>query len=81
MEESLIKIAVVDDHTLFRKGLVELVSSFPNMQVVMQMVSGEAFLHELEKAKEIPDICLLDVNMPGLNAIKRCPLCLKNGKK
>jgi DNA-binding NarL/FixJ family response regulator len=70
MEESLIKIAVVDDHTLFRKGLVELLCLFPDLRVVIQAPNGEKFLQELEKADEIPDICLLDVNMPGLNGYK-----------
>jgi DNA-binding NarL/FixJ family response regulator len=70
MGETVIKIALVDDHTLFRQGLVHLLSLYPNLKVVMQAVNGAMFLQELEKAEEIPDICLLDVNMPGLNGYK-----------
>jgi DNA-binding NarL/FixJ family response regulator len=80
MEKSLIKIAVVDDHTLFRQGLVQLLSLFPDLQVVIQASNGEKFLQELEKATELPDICLLDVNMPGLNGFKTMSIIAEKWK-
>lgn len=80
MEESVIKVAVVDDHTLFRKGLVELLSLFPDLQVTMQAANGEMFLQLLEKAEEIPDICLLDINMPGLNGYRTMSIITERWK-
>ncbi len=63
-----VKIALVDDHKLFRKGLASLVNSFPDFKVVMEFNSGIELLSYLPKA--LPDIILLDINMPGMNGFQ-----------
>lgn len=60
---SLIRIAVVDDHPLFREGVAHTLSSAGGFDVIAQGASaGEAvrIAHDLQ-----PDIILLDVSMPG----------------
>ena len=60
-----IRIALVDDHSLFRRGLMLLFSSHPDIEVVAEAASGEEFLSLLEQAR--PDVVFMDYAMPGLN--------------
>lgn len=63
-----IRIVVVDDHTLFRRGLVGLLSEMEGFQVVGEASGGWESLDVIAKQK--PDIVLLDINMPGLSGIE-----------
>lgn len=67
-----LKIAVVDDQTLFRSGLISLFSEYDYLQVVFQACNGLQALQKLETTKT--DIVLLDVEMPVLNGIDTCRL-------
>ena len=58
-----IKILVADDHPLFRRGLVGLLSEQPDCRVVGEASSGPEAL-ELSREGQ-PDVVLLDVHMPG----------------
>jgi two-component system response regulator DegU len=60
-----ISILVVDDHPIFRQGVVEALLLEPGMRVVGQAADGETAL-ELLRALQ-PQIALVDVNLPGLN--------------
>jgi two-component system invasion response regulator UvrY len=62
------KILIVDDHAIVRKGLVQLLhEEFPGSQVVEVANSHEA-LKEIRK--QIWDVILLDISMPGRNGIE-----------
>jgi DNA-binding NarL/FixJ family response regulator len=63
-----IKVLVVDDHKLFREGIVTLLFSAENIEVVAQAEDG---LDAIEKAKHYkPDVVLLDITMPRMNGIE-----------
>ncbi len=62
-----IRLFVVDDHVLFRHGLISLLSDMPEFQVVGEAGSGEEALHRIPQ--QDVDVVLLDVNMPGLNGV------------
>jgi two-component system nitrate/nitrite response regulator NarL len=66
-----IRILVVDDHTLFRRGLTALLSRDPQVQVVGDAGdAGEA----QRRAKELqPDLILLDNHLPGVNGVDAIP--------
>jgi DNA-binding NarL/FixJ family response regulator len=56
------RILLVDDHILFRKGLASLLNSQPDFEIVGEAGDG---LEGLEKAKSLkPDLILMDVTMP-----------------
>jgi DNA-binding NarL/FixJ family response regulator len=60
-----ISILVVDDHPLFRQGVVDSLSLEDDMMVVGQAASGE---EGLELVRELnPQITLMDINLPGMN--------------
>lgn len=64
----LIRIVVVDDHALFRRGLVGLLSEMQNFQVVGEAANGADALTVI--AEQQPDVVLLDVNMPGMSGVE-----------
>jgi DNA-binding NarL/FixJ family response regulator len=65
----MIKIAVVDDHKLFREGLVSLLSrSDQQLRVIWEACDGKEFLEKLKK--EFPDIVLMDISMPEMDGIE-----------
>lgn len=67
-----LRILVVDDSTLFRKGLVSLFASCPDMEVAGEASDGLEAVGKAEKL--MPDIVLMDITMPncdGLEATRR----------
>lgn len=63
-----IKIAIADDHQLFRQGLITLLSNSDEIEVVGQAENGEEAIESCLKLK--PDILLMDIGMPIMNGIK-----------
>lgn len=59
-----IKVGVTDDQQLFLKSLCTLINTFPSFEVVVDALNGEDLLQKLATLKVLPDIILLDVNMP-----------------
>lgn len=63
-----LRILLVDDHSLFRKGIAALLSSQPHLQVVGEAVNG---LEAIERARElVPDVILMDLTMPKCNGLE-----------
>jgi DNA-binding NarL/FixJ family response regulator len=61
-----VRVVVVDDHTLFREGLRELLCTEPRFTVVAEGASGPEAVALV--AAHRPDVILLDVEMPGPGA-------------
>ena len=68
------RMAIADDEALFRKGLGMLIEDFENMEVVLEAADGQDLIDQLEdlesREKILPDVLLLDLNMPKLNGIE-----------
>jgi len=66
-----VKVLVVDDHTLFRRGIADILAKEEGLEVAGEASDG---LEAIEKTKEIaPDVIVMDLNMPrcsGLDAIQ-----------
>lgn len=63
-----IRVLVVDDHTLIRQGIVGLLASQGDIEVVGEAGSGqEALVAVIELA---PDVVLMDITMPGISGLE-----------
>ena len=63
-----IRILIADDHRILRAGLRTLLSPDPNIEVVGEATSAD---EALQIAKDVgPDIVLMDIGMPGMDALE-----------
>ena len=62
-----IRVVIADDHPLYRTGLVDTVKRRPELELVGQAEDGTAALEEIRNLN--PDVCVLDVKMPGLGGV------------
>ncbi len=71
MQPERIRILVVDDHTLFRRGLIALLAREPHFEIVGDAAdAGEA----QRRAQELqPDLILLDNHLPGVRGVDALP--------
>ena len=64
----MIKVLVVDDHPVFRHGLISVLEKLPDLQVVGQATNG---VEAVAKTKEYqPDVVTMDIRMPGGNGVE-----------
>lgn len=71
MDKNKIKIVIADDHPLFRSGLVKMIESDNEIEIIGEAENGEIAFNMIIDLK--PDIALLDIDMPkmdGLQVIK-----------
>ena len=62
-----VKIAIVEDHELFREGIVSLLEKNKNFKITGKYSNGKIFLESLEG--ELPEIVLMDISMPEMDGI------------
>lgn len=63
-----LRILVAEDHPLFRKGMVSLLSSMSRFEVSGEATTGEEAVALAAKLQ--PDVILMDLNMPGVGGIE-----------
>jgi two-component system response regulator NreC len=63
-----IRILIADDHNVVRSGLRVLLDSQADLQVVEEAGTGEETVERTVALR--PDICLLDIGMPGINGLE-----------
>lgn len=73
----MIRIALVDDHQLFRKSLGLLIATFDEVDVVFDTDDGTKLLERLENGEQI-DVVLLDIQMPIMDGFEICTLLKKS---
>ncbi len=62
------RILLADDHTLFRKGIRNIIESAPDLEVVGEAGDGLILLDVLKK--NAPDLVILDISMPNLRGLE-----------
>jgi DNA-binding NarL/FixJ family response regulator len=67
MELQPLTLAIADDHTLFRKGVIEILKNFEEITVTSDAGTGVELLEKIENS--LPDIVMLDLEMPDMDGI------------
>lgn len=65
-----IKVVIADDHTLFRKGIAEILSDYEDIELLFGAANGKELLDKLKEVKQLPEVCILDINMPVMNGFE-----------
>jgi DNA-binding NarL/FixJ family response regulator len=63
-----IRTIIVDDHAVFRAGLIKLLEAKPEVEIVGEIDSGDDVIPFLEKNST--DLVILDISLPGTNGLK-----------
>jgi DNA-binding NarL/FixJ family response regulator len=62
------KIVVVEDHTLMREGLIQVVHSQPDLRIVGEAMDAQSGLDRVMEHK--PDLVIVDITLPGRNGLE-----------
>lgn len=65
-----IRLALADDQVLFRQGIAAIISGETGFALVMEADNGQDFLNNLKKLELLPDILLMDMEMPGMDGME-----------
>ncbi len=60
-----IKVAIADDHKLFRKGVIAILKTHREIETVFEAENGKELMKHILEGK--PDALLLDLNMPEMS--------------
>src|ERR671916_3154308 len=63
-----IKVLIIDDHPLFRRGIRWTMDAAPDIEVVGEAENGTEAIDIAERT--FPDVALVDINLPGLNGLE-----------
>lgn len=67
-KKDVIKIALIDDHKLFREGVKRILEFESSFEIVAEGDDGNVATHLVSKYK--PDVVLMDINMPDMNGVQ-----------
>jgi two-component system, NarL family, response regulator DegU len=67
----MIKVGIVDDHKLIRKGLSLIIDSCEGLEVVLEAEDGRMLFDQLGANLEV-DVLLLDLHMPNMDGYESC---------
>ncbi|NMR33425.1 response regulator transcription factor [Chryseobacterium aquaticum] len=73
--KNTIKIAVIDDHLIFLKGLVMLLEQDENLEVLYALNNHADLLNNIKT--QTPDLLITDISMPEINGVELCKIIRK----
>jgi len=79
VEAAKVRILVADDHPMLREGLVVVLSTQPDFDVVGEAADGSEVVRLAETL--LPDVILLDLEMPGMDGVAALEKLRENGSE
>ena len=76
-ETQIIKVALADDHVLLRNALASLINGFENFKVTLEVSNGKELLNSITEI-DVPDVLLLDLNMPDMDGYETATWLMLN---
>lgn len=76
-----IKLALADDELLFRQGIISILSREKHIEVLFNAEDGTDLMSQLKVTKNLPEIIITDLKMPGLNGVEVTKLLRKEYPK
>jgi DNA-binding NarL/FixJ family response regulator len=73
-----IKIILVDDEILFRKGILFLLEREKNLEIIFEASNGNELITFLQSKSIYPDIIIMDLKMPGINGVEATKIIHKD---
>lgn len=67
MKPTEILVAYADDHVAVRKGIIANMEADGTIKVIIEGKDGAEFLENILASKQLPDVCIIDINMPNVN--------------
>ncbi|WP_404984792.1 response regulator transcription factor [Chryseobacterium sp. M5] len=67
--EQIIRVAIIDDHDMLRNGICQFLDSF-GFATIFEVENGVLALEKIERSHLIPDVCIVDINMPVMDGFE-----------
>lgn len=68
-DERIIRVAIIDDHDALRSGICQFLGEF-GFRTIFEAENGQVALEKLENSSILPDVCIVDINMPVMNGFE-----------
>jgi DNA-binding NarL/FixJ family response regulator len=65
-----ITVGIIEDHNIFRKRLSELLSFYEDIKLIFSVENAEQCFKYLKRSENIPEVLLMDIELPGLSGIE-----------
>lgn len=65
-KEKIIKVGMIDDHDMLRKGICDFLVGC-GFEVLFEVGNGKLAMEKMEQIEVIPDVMVVDINMPVMN--------------
>ncbi len=70
LNKDKVNVAIVEDHNIVRKGIIEIVQSFGDFNFVIESDNGKDFISKYQEVEDKPDICIVDIRMPEMDGFE-----------
>ncbi|HRP89443.1 MAG TPA: response regulator transcription factor [Edaphocola sp.] len=63
-------LAIIEDHNIVRKGLIEIITNFGIFNFVIEAENGKDFIEKCQQTEILPEICIVDIKMPKMDGFQ-----------